>query len=393
MLTGEHGPGTALAMQVVTATAAQMGATRLLSIVSAHVDSCLFHGIAGLDFARRLLDGEARAKVPTSLNVSSLDLLHPELNRGSNETAALSRELMEIYLALECEPTWTCAPYQLFTRPAFGDQVAWAESNAVVFVNSVLGARSNRYGDFIDICCAVTGRAPAIGLHLDESRQADLVITIADALPIDEDWFYPVLGCIVGNVAGSKVPALVGLPFGLSEDRLKTLGAGAATTGSVGLFHAVGSTPEALDLESVTQRGPLQQVEIVQSDIEGMRATLSTAAGEAPDAVSLGGPHYSAAQLESVAKMLAGRDVCIPTFINTGRGVISQHPEIAEALRAAGVVIVTDTCTYLTPILDPTVAVVMTDSGKWAYYAPGNIGVGVIFASTAECVDVAVGHG
>jgi predicted aconitase len=393
MLAGEKGPGVALAMKVVTETADQMGAARLLDISSAHVDSCLFHGIAGLDFARRLLEGGAKTTVPATLNIGALDLLHPDLYRGPRETAALSRELMDIYEQLGCAPTWTCAPYQLASRPRFGEQIAWAESNAVVFVNSVLGARSNRYGDFIDISCAITGRAPASGLHLDEGRRATIEIWIEDDLPKESDWLYPILGCVVGEIAGSSVPLLRGLPPGLSEDRLKALGAGAATTGSVALFHAVGSTPEALDPLSLPIASSTTKFDITMIDIEGMRGMLSNAAGAKPDAVSMGAPHYSATELEIVVEMLAGRKVRKPTYVNTGRGVIEQRPDLAMTLEEAGVTVVTDTCTYLTPILEPEVKVVVTDSGKWAYYAPGNIGVGVIFASTRECVEAATSDG
>jgi predicted aconitase len=393
MLAGENGPGIALAMRVVTETAGQMGAASLLDISSAHIDGCLFHGMAGLDFARRLLDGGARAKVPATLNIGALDLLHPDLYRGPPGTAALSRELMDIYEQLGCAPTWTCAPYQLASRPRFGEQVAWAESNAVVFVNSVLGARSNRYGDFIDISCAITGRAPASGLHLDEGRRATIEIWIEDDVSKESDWVYPILGCVVGEIAGSSVVLLRGLPAGLSEDRLKALGAGAATTGSVALFHAEGSTPEALDPFSLPIASSPTRFDITMSDIEGMRAKLSNASGAKPDAVSLGAPHYSATELEVVVEMLAGRKVRKPTYVNTGRGVVGQRPDLALTLEEAGVTVVTDTCTYLTPILDPAVRVVVTDSGKWAYYAPGNIGVGVIFASTRECVEAAAGDG
>ena len=161
--------------------------------------------------------------------------------------------------------------------------MAWAESNATVFVNSVLGARSNRYGDFIDISCAVTGRAPAIGLHLDEGRQASIVIRVGSGLPIEEDWFYPILGCLVGKIVGSSVALLMGLPPGLGEDRLKALGAGAATTGSAALLHVVDSTPEALDHKSLPIAEAASTVEITSTDVARVRSMLSNAAGSTPE--------------------------------------------------------------------------------------------------------------
>lgn len=377
-------------MRLVVATAEQMGADHLLDITSAHIDSCLFHGQAGLDFARRLADSGARVAVPATLNVASIDLLHPDLVRGDPATATLGRELMDAYVGMGCVPTWTCAPYQQVNRPGRGEQVAWAESNAIVFVNSVLGARSNRYGDFIDIACAVTGRAPAVGLHLDEGRVPTLLIEVEDALSeaADDDWFYPVFGYAVGEIAGSEVAIVTGLPSNSSEDRLKALGAAAATSGSIGLVHVVGSTPEAEQFDSAQ----LPRFAVTREMIDGVKRRLSTTTDGA-DAVSLGAPHYSSNELARLAAVLAGRSVRIPTYVNTSRDQLDASGGVVADLEAAGVTIVTDTCTYITPILDRSVKVVMTDSAKWAHYAPGNLGVSVVLGSLSECVERAVGGG
>src|SRR5262245_47486189 len=144
-------------MRILVETAGVMGAERLIDVASAHVDGCLYHGLAGLEFAERLVAGGARVSVPTTLNVSSLDLLHPERPPGDPDTAANARRQMDLYVAMGCRPTWTCAPYQLSERPAFGQHVAWAESNAIVVCNSVLGARTNRDGDILDVGPAIPG--------------------------------------------------------------------------------------------------------------------------------------------------------------------------------------------------------------------------------------------
>ena len=390
LLAGSEGPGVALAMRVLARTAAAMGAERLLDIVSAHVDGCLFHGQAGLDFARALVNGGASVVVPTTLNVSSLDLLHPDLVRVEAGRAADAAALMDAYTDLGCQPTWTCAPYQLLSRPALGDQIAWAESNAIVFANSVLGARTERYGDFLDICAAVTGRAPAVGLHLDEGRRATLVVSVEPVEDLcGEDAFYPLLGHLLGQMAGSEVTAIVGLPPDTGEDRLKAIGAGAASTGSVGMFHAVGITPEAPDLVTATAGETVREVVVHREDLDRAVAELSTVAGGRIDAVSLGTPHYSASQLRLVAATLGDRRLSVPLYVSTARNVVGEVPNVAEELAAAGVTVVTDTCTYVTPILDPTAKVVMTDSAKWAYYAPANIGVDVLFGSLRACVEAA----
>ena len=215
-------------MRLVVRAAEVLGAESLIPITRAHVDSCLYHGEASIDFVERLADGGAQVAVPTTLNVGALDLLHPELFRGDARIAERGRRLMERYRALGCRATYTCAPYQLpDARPSLGEQVAWAESNAIVFCNSVLGARTNRYGDFIDVACAVAGVVPDAGLHRTEARRARLVLRPAADVPgalLDDDAFYPVLGIVLGRRAGAAVAVLDGLPPGLSEDRLKAIG-------------------------------------------------------------------------------------------------------------------------------------------------------------------------
>ena len=195
--------------------------------------------------------------MPTTLNVGAVDLLHPELYRGDPPALDRGRLLMDRYRALGARPTFTCAPYQIAdARPSLGEQVAWGESNAIAFCNSVLGARTNRYGDFIDIAAAITGRVPDAGLHRTDARRATLVLRLADDVPRalrDADVLAPVLGIVLGRRAGSSVAAIDGLPAGQSEDRLKAIGAAAASSGSVAMFHVVGSTPEAATIEAAIQ--------------------------------------------------------------------------------------------------------------------------------------------
>lgn len=362
-------------------------------ITAAHIDGCLFHGQAGLDFAERLLTEGARVKVPTTLNVSSLDLLHPLLYRGDAETARSARRLMEVYEAMGCEPTWTCAPYQLPHRPGFGQQIAWAESNAIVFANSVLGARTNRYGDFLDISCAVTGVAPFYGLHTDQGRLGTIVVSLGgfDADWLDSDWLYPVLGSLLGRLFATGIPVILGLDGRASEDRLKALGAGAASTGAIAMFHAVGVTPEAATLLEASGGAALPEFMVTMDHLVDERARLSSSHGEAPQAVSLGAPHYSPDELIRLAGWLKDRRTVMPMFVNTNRTAVASVPEVVRALVESGVTLVTDTCTYITPIIDAAIRVVMTDSAKWAYYAPGNLGIGVVFGSPQECVATALG--
>lgn len=402
LLDGAHGPGAALAMRLVVRAAEVLGAERLIPIVGAHVDSCLYHGEATLDFVNRLADGGARVGVPTTLNVGALDLLHPELWHGRPGLAERGRLLMDRYRQLGCRPTFTCAPYQLAERPRLGDQVAWGESNAIVFANSVLGARTERYGDFTDIACAVTGRVPDAGLHRTEARRATLVLRMAEDVPAGlraADELYPVLGAVIGRRAGTAVAALVGLPDDVAEDRLKALGAAAASTGGVALVHVVGSTPEAPTLDAALQGGaPEAEVEISLAELRTARDRLTTAAGAAAGmplaAVSMGTPHASMRELEEIAGLFGGREAAhgLECLVSTGRDVLeaAEAAGVAGRLREAGVEILVDTCSYIAPVLRSTGGPVMTDSAKWAYYAPGNIGVPVVLGSTADCVRSAI---
>ena len=397
MLAGRRGEAPRLAMRILIEMAGVSGAERFIEVGSAHIDGGLYHGRAGLDFAERLASSGARVGVPTTLNVSSLDLVHPDLYRGDPDTAAAARRLMDLYVAMGCRPSWTCAPYQLPERPGFGQHIAWAESNAIVFANSVLGARTERYGDFIDICAAITGRVPDAGLHKTENRIGEILFRTS-GLPgrlLHSDVLYPVLGHLIGAEAGTRVPVIVGLPPDTSEDRLKALGAAAASSGAVALFHAVGVTPEAPTVENAFRgREPRRVVDVTPERIRAARDVLSTVSDGPLAAVSVGTPHASPAELDELAALFSGERVHpeVDFYVSTGRGVLAEaeNRDTAARLKDAGVQIVVDTCTYITPILRPRAGAVMTNSAKWAYYAPGNIGVEVVFGSTDECVRSAV---
>lgn len=396
LLRGEHGPGPALAMRIVVAMAKMRGASSLLDISAAHIDGCLYHGRASLDLAERLLEGGAQVSVPTTLNVGSLDLLHPELVRMAPEDSILARRLMDVYRELGCRPTWTCAPYQMEDRPGFGDHIAWAESNAIAFANSVLGARTDRYGDFIDICAAVTGRAPASGLHLDEERRATILVRIIDIpdATLREDTVYPVLGHLLGRRCEDRVPAIEGLPGDVSEDNLKALAAAAASSGATAMFHVIGRTPEAVTADDAFDgRSPDQVVEVRPRELAAARDELSTVSGDRLTAVSLGTPHFSFEEFRKLHELLSSRQgrSRVEFYVSTGRAVLKRVTGAGwlETLEAAGVQVLTDTCTYVTPVIRDQ-EVVMTNSGKWAYYAPGNLGIDVVFGSLSECVDSAL---
>jgi len=387
---GSEGSAKAMAMRLVAETGRLLGAPRLLNVASAHVDGCLYHGDSGTHFAERLAKDGGRVAIPTTLNVGALDLLHPDRVKGNAHHREMAGRMMQAYERLGCRPTWTCAPYQAGHRPAAGTDVAWGESNAVAFCNSVLGARTNRYGDFLDIACALVGRAPDYGLHRPENRRATVVVDASALSPAlrDADVFYPVLGTWLGAEIGSEIAAIDGLPPRQSEDRLKALGAAAASAGAVGLFHVVGSTPEAPTLAAATQSGSTRTIRLTPEMIRAARDRLSTATDGAVDCIALGSPHFSEAEIAELRRLAAGRRFRMPVYVCTRRDLV-ERSNLSD-LEAAGAVIVADTCVVVTPILPDTGGTLMTNSGKFAHYGPANLGYDVVYGSLADCVATAV---
>jgi predicted aconitase len=391
LVEGVHGAGAAFAMRLLARFAEAVDARSFIDIEAAHVDGCLYHGRASLDFVERMIDLGGKVRVPTTLNVGSVDLIHPELFRGTEEHAENGTRLMRAHVELGCARTFTCAPYQSAWRPRFGAQIAWGESNAIAFANSVIGARTNRYGDFIDLCCAMTGRAPAYGLHLTENRAARALVEIAS---IPDDWDLERLAVAVGHTIGRRcgglIPAIVGLPSAMNEDDLKALGAAAASSGAVALFHAVGLTPEAPDLETACGRlAPELRLRLTAEDLrEAARSLSSVADGARLSAVSLGTPHFSIDQFARLMPLLDGEPPLIDIFVNCSRATLDEVRRRGweEPLKAARVTLVADTCVYVSALMRADVGTVMTNSGKCAYYAPGNLGVEVAYGSLAECV-------
>ena len=394
---GERGEGAAIAMRIVAETARLMGAPRLIPIESAHIDGALYHGDSGTLFAERLVAGGAKTAVRATLNVGAIDLTGCSRNRLPPHQLDMAGRMMTVYKSLGCEPTWTCAPYQAGHRPRLGSQVAWGESNAVAFCNSVLGARTNRYGDFLDIACAISGRAPDYGLHRTENRRATVVFDVSHIDPafLSSDVAWPVLGNLYGRLIGESIGVISGLSFRPREDILKAFGATAASAGSVGLFHVAGATPEAPDESTALHHLPPEERILVNAEmLRDAQSRLSTAErADRIDAVAIGSPHLSLEEFDTLRKLLRGRKVAVPIYACTGRHVlrILERDRHREDLEASGIIIVADTCVVVTPILpEKPGAILMTNSGKFSHYAPANTGYSVLYGSLSDCVESAV---
>jgi len=392
---GQGGAG--MAMRIVAESARLLGAPRLIPIASTHIDGALYHGDSGTLFAERLVESGAKVAVRSTLNVGALDLMGCSRIRLEEPQRGMARRMMEAYRKLGCEQSWTCAPYQAGHRPALGSDVAWGESNAVVFCNSVLGARTNRYGDFLDIACAIIGRAPDYGLHRPDNRRARLIFDVSGLSPsfLGSEIAWPVLGSLYGREVGNAIGVVTGVASHPGEDALKAFGAAAASSGAVGLFHIAGVTPEAPDVETILA-GPEPEavIRVTPQMVAKARAGLSTtAAGKAIDAVAIGSPHLSHAEFDRLERLIAGRRLAVPVYACTGRHALAllEQDGRRKRLEASGVVIVADTCVVVTPIMpELSNGVLMTNSGKFAHYAPGNTGYAVLYASLADCVESAV---
>jgi predicted aconitase len=381
--------GRSFALEFVCTYAKAVGATRLIPIASAHIDGCLYHGQISLDFVKHFIALGAKVSVPTTLNVGSVDLIHPNLVRGAALNAN-GRELMQAHLSLGCAQSFTCAPYQLAdSRPAFGSHIAWGESNAICFANSVCSARTERYGDFIDLACAIAGFAPEYGLHKTENRRAKWLLNVAPN-NLEDAMVAVAIGHFIGRMGQGKIAAINGLSTSTNEDDLKGLGAAAASTGAVGLFHAIGLTPESPTLHAAFQGSELEhKIELNEPGIRAELAMLSTVkTGAQLSAVSLGTPHFSLTEFARLMPLLKGKRAKIPFTINTNRAALESLSERGwdKTLQDFGITLVVDTCVYVTTILDDLTGAVMTNSGKMAYYAPANLGCEIAFGSLAECV-------
>ena len=396
-LEGEKGQARRMAMSILVRMAEVSGAQSLMDISAAHIDSTIYTGEATMEFAERLASLGAQVCVPTTLNVSGVDEHGWQSWAVPPEWAVKARRQMMAYQSMGAVPTWTCAPYQTEMKPKFGQQIAWGESNAICFANTVIGARTERYPDLMDICAAITGRVPATGLHLTENRagQVPLQLTNVPHRVQEDDEFYPVLGLLLGRIAEDRIPVVTGLEVQPTEDQMKALCAASASSGAVALIHLVGITPEAPTLDAALQgRTPQQTLSITMDDLRAMRREMTTAAGEKVDMVVLGSPHFSLAEFQQLAPLLIGqkRHPDVRFLVTSSRlmsSLAEQSGSLAPLLEFGGQVTV-DTCILATPMLPPEIKVLMTNSAKYAYYAPGLLKTQVVFGRLDDCVRSAV---
>jgi predicted aconitase/predicted aconitase with swiveling domain len=386
-------------------------------VTKAHIDGCTYIGPGGLAFVQRLVEADGRVAVPTTLNSVSTDRRRWQALGVPEDYAHKAIALGDAYLELGCQPSFTCAPYLLSNPPTLGEDLVWGESNAVVYANSVLGARTEKYADYLDICCAIAGVVPKAGVHIRENRIPEIVLDakelfssrlFLDDETLDMDALFPVLGHYCGSLSDGKVPILIGLEEWTSVitlDHLKAFCAAYGTTGTSPLIHIAGISPEAKNSEMTSSWVEACRDCVAVLTLEGLEETHGLLDKDRHDhseidLIALGNPHLSATECEKLTTYvteLGGekrKDVRVIACISREIYDIADQSGHISPLHDFGIEMISDTCWCM--LLDPPVipanpsGSTLTNSGKYAHYGPGLTNRRFRFAGTRECIQAAV---
>ncbi|NBD36018.1 MAG: DUF521 domain-containing protein [Chloroflexi bacterium] len=393
-LAGDAGPAIRRAMEIVVALGKIYGAERLIPVASVQISGVSYRniGASGLDFLRRWAEEDARVRIPTTLNPTAMDMAAWRAQGFDPAFAAKQQEVVEVFARMGVgggRPIPTCTPYLIGNVPAPGEHIAWAESSAVSYANSVLGARTNREGGPGAIAAALTGRTGAYGLHLDAARRATLRVEVTAPLHSIPD--FSALGAIVGRAASKRVPYFEGLPLARGDDlwqeKLKALGAAMAATGAVALYHVAGVTPEAATPAILAP----EHETCVVDDLTPGYALLNDATASV-DLVWIGCPHASPAEIALAAEAVRGHRLRAPLWITCARPIkdAAAAQGLAAEIEAAGGRIIADACMAIAPVKDLGFQCVATPSAKGAFYLRNLAGVAAHFGTLEQCIAAAL---
>ena len=391
MLDGEYGAVIQESMKVLVTLGKINGAERMIEISNVHTPGVSYRvtGNAGLNYIKNASQNDT-FRIPATLNTIGIDCMDWETIGFSQDFAQKQIELCACYHKLGAIAMNTCTPYLTGNVPAFGEHIAWGESSAIVFANSVLGARTNREGGPTALAAALVGRVPAYGLHLDENRKGTYLVRVEKKPKTDRD--FAVLGYFTGSLVGQGVPVFEGIEERPSPENLKTLGAALASSGAVALYHIIGHTPEAPTKEAVLPDA--QAVETVCFDQAAYDKVCEKFSLDGPiDFVVIGCPHASIIEVKKMAELLQGKTVKSGMWICTSRQVkqLADTQGYSEIILASGAEIICDTC----PVLCETLSgrnykTVATNSGKMAHYAPGLWQLKSVLLTMENCVKTAI---
>lgn len=391
MLDGKHGEAKQLAMKIMVKIGEPLGAEEFVEVVSvqamAHFGS--LH-IAGRDYLGKLACMGGKCCVPTTQDPASIPFDTWEEMGYDKEYAENQMKLCDSIMKLGEYHAWSCTPYVQGSVPRLGQNVAWAESSAVSYANSVLGARTNRTPAGLAICAALTGRIPKFGLYFPENRKAQVKVTV-DAGPLS-DLDYNTIGIIIGKRVGNYIPAIYGIPQSATNDNLKYLGACAASSGSVALWHAVGVTPEALDRDPFDGADPISEFTITREMLTETEKSMCTKNPGEVDLYVTGCPHSSIAEITKLSHLMEGRRVKegkdMWIFTTAEAANMLRRSGVIPKMEAAGVRMMVQTCLVISPLVgNGKYKTLITDSGKNASYLPSEHGIELIYASMEDCVN------
>jgi predicted aconitase len=382
ILKGEKGPRLQECMRILVTLGEVYGARKMLPIWSVQLSGISFKtmGVQGTEFLEEMAE-EARFQVPTTINPAGYDVGGPGLVRTSSEFREKQDRIVKALMTMGAIPTFSCTPYTTEYAPPAGVHLAWAESSAVIYANSVVGAYSNREGAPSALASAVLGRTPDYGIHRPEGRRAQVVIDVDTTKgPIH----YTVLGAFLGKQLGQKIPYLRGITPDV--DAMKELGSSMSAWGAVPMFHVEGRTPEAA-------RQDLRGLERISVDAQ-MIGEFQRCLGcdERPDLVAIGCPHCTKGELLQIAQAVKrkGRKLAPGTevWVCSNRKVIADNAPAVEILRQAGAKVIQDTCMVVAPLSDQF-SVTAVNSAKAAFYIGRKSfsGQKVVYGTTEEIVE------
>ncbi|KTR07619.1 hypothetical protein NS365_03385 [Aureimonas ureilytica] len=390
-LAGERGEAARQAMRILCAVARQQGAEALTNVSRAHIDGCIYASPANLTFAEKMEALGARVAIPTTMNAISVDRENWQRQGVPDAFGSPAARLADAYVRMGARASFTCAPYLLPDAPEKGEAIGWSESNAVIYANSVLGARTAKHPDFLDLCIALTGRAPLSGVYLGEHRRARRVLHI-EAPDGANGAFWPVVGYLAGLASPDRIPLLTGLAaLAPTPDDLKALCAAFGTTSAAPMLHVEGVTPEAAG----TALPEADHVTITRADLATAWERLNGGPAKI-DLVALGSPHASLAECRALAEALDGRHRAdgVSVIVTAGRDTIAaaRADGTLARLASSGVEVLPDLCwcSISRPVFPERAKVVLTDSGKYAHYGPGLSGCTVRLGTLEDCVEAAL---
>ena len=392
MLGGHQGEAKKIAMEIICLMAANQGAEQLIDISRAHIDGSILAHEANLDFAEKMLQMGARVCIPTTINAISVDLENWKTQGHSYDFGLKASRLADAYVNMGAQPTFTCAPYLIDVPPKQDDVIGWSESNAVIFANSVLGARTEKHPDYFDLFIACTGRTPKTGVYLSKNRVPECEIQIV-LPPSFDDSLWPMLGWLAGIKSPNEIPLLTGLETTqVEQDDLKALCAAFGTTSSAPMLHIRGHTPEDYFL----LQSQLTVFKITKIDLRKLWKNFNIGFNQI-DLVAIGSPHASLAECNKFADLMQGKKCAVSTktIITVGRETLHKIKinGTIDRLETSGVKVIADLCwcSITEPVFPHATEVVMTNSGKYAHYGKALTGRDFRFGSLKDCSLASVG--